>query len=406
MTKEYLEEEEGLTPRLVMEEATRCLLCLDAPCSKNCPAGTDPAKFIRSVRFKNVEGAVTTVRENNILAGVCARVCPVEKYCEKACSRTGIDKPIQISKIQRYLTDYEACTHMQVLEPKKLNGKKVAVVGSGPAGLTAAGNLAMQGYEVTVYEKYPHAGGYLRYGIPQYRLPNSVVDQEVAIIEKLGVKFVFNTRVGIDVLLENLKKEYDAVVLAVGYSQGKMLDMFKDNKHVELAVDFLARVKEKKGKIKLPKNAVVVGGGDVAMDCATTLKKLGVENVTDVAYEQFSEFKASEAELELTRKSGVTILDGYIPVQASKSGTLTFKHRVINSQLKIKSGLTILAVGQIADLEGLNVTAEDLNKNYQIGKSNLFFAGDIAQGDKTVVYAVKTGKEVCKEVMNYLGGNK
>lgn len=406
MTKKYLEEEKGLTPRLVMEEATRCLLCLDAPCSQSCPAGTDPAKFIRSFRFKNVEGAVTTIRENNILGGICARVCPVEKYCEKACSRSGIDKPIQISKIQRYLTDYEACTHMQVLQPKKLNGKNVAVVGSGPAGLTAAGNLAMQGYAVTVYEKYPKAGGYLRYGIPSYRLPNEVVDQEVKIIENLGVKFIFNTKVGIDVLLENLKKEYDAVVLAVGFAKGKMLEMFNETRHVELAVDFLARVKEKKGKIRLPKNAVVIGGGDVAMDCATTLKRLGVENVTDVAYEQFSEFRASKAELELTREEGVTILDGYVPVNASKSGTLTFKHRVINSQLKIKSGLTILAVGQLEDLEGLNITKDDLKSNYQVGKSNLFFAGDIAQGDKTVVYAVKTGKEVCKDVMNYLGGNK
>lgn len=406
MTKDYLEEEPGLTPRLVMEEAARCLLCLDAPCSANCPAGTDPAKFIRSVRFKNVEGAASTVRENNILAGICARVCPVEKYCEKACSRTGIDRPIQISKIQRYLTDYEACTHMNVLEKKPLNGKKVAVVGSGPAGLTAAGNLALQGYSVTVFEKYPHAGGYLRYGIPSYRLPNEVVDREVKIIEDLGVEFKYNTNVGIDVLLGNLKKEYDAVILAVGFSKGKMLDMFKETKHVELAVDFLKKVKEAKGKIRLPKNAVVIGGGDVAMDAATTLKKLGCENVTDVAYEQFSEFRASEKELALTRDMGVTILDGYIPTAASKSGTLTFKHRVINSQLKIKSGLTILAIGQASDLEGLELTNDDLKKNYQVSGSNLFFAGDIAQGDKTVVYAVKTGKEVCKEVMKYLGGKK
>lgn len=405
MTKDYLEEDEGLTPRLVMEEATRCLLCLDAPCSANCPAGTDPAKFIRSLRFKNVKGAVETVRENNILAGICARVCPVEKYCEKACSRTEIDNPIQISKIQRYLTDYEACTHMEVLKAKDLNGKKVAIIGSGPAGLTAAGNLRMQGYNVTVYEKYPKAGGYLRYGIPEYRLPNKVVDEEVSIIEKLGVNFKFNTRVGIDVLLETLKKEYDAVVLAVGYSYAKMLDMFNEVKHVEKAIDFLARVKEKKGKIRLPKNAVVIGGGDVAMDCATTLKKLGVDNVTDVAYEQFSEFRASNNELELTRKIGVTILDGYIPVQASKSGTITFKHRVINSTLKIKSGLTILAIGQVADLSGL-CEYSDLANNYRIPNTNVFFAGDIANGDKTVVYAVKTGKEVCKEIMTYLGGKK
>ena len=402
---EYLKEKPGYTPRDVMEEATRCLLCLDAPCSQSCPAGTDPAKFIRSVRFKNIEGAVHTVRENNILGGICARVCPTEKYCQEACSRTGIDKPIDIGMIQRYITDYEACTHMQVLEREKPNGKKVAIIGAGPSGLTAAGNLALRGYDVTVYEKNAKAGGYLRYGIPEYRLPNKVVDEEIKRIENLGVKFVFNTRVGMDVLVDDLKKKNDAVILAVGFAKGKMLEMFNDNKKVKLAVDFLKNVKEKKGKVKVPESAIVIGGGDVAMDAATTLKKLGCKNVTDCAYEEFSEFRASLAELELTRKEGVTILDGYIPVAATKSGVVTFKHRVINSQLKIKAPLIVLAIGQVSDFEGLNVKAEDLtNKNYQIKGTNVFYAGDIAPGDKTVVYSVKTGKEVTLAVMDYLKG--
>ena len=402
---EYLKEKPGYTPRDVMEEATRCLLCLDAPCSQSCPAGTDPAKFIRSVRFKNIEGAVHTVRENNILGGICARVCPTEKYCQEACSRTGIDKPIDIGMIQRYITDYEACTHMQVLEREKPNGKKVAIIGAGPSGLTAAGNLALRGYDVTVYEKNAKAGGYLRYGIPEYRLPNKIVEEEIKRIENLGVKFVFNTRVGMDVLVDDLKKKNDAVILAVGFAKGKMLEMFEDNKKVKLAVDFLKNVKEKKGKVKVPESAIVIGGGDVAMDAATTLKKLGCKNVTDCAYEEFSEFRASLAELELTRKEGVTILDGYIPVAATKSGVVTFKHRVINSQLKIKAPLIVLAIGQVSDFDGLNVKAEDLtNKNYQIKGTNVFYAGDIAPGDKTVVYSVKTGKEVTLAVMDYLKG--
>ena len=407
MANNYLEEEKGFTPRDVMEEASRCLLCLDAPCSQSCPAGTDPAKFIRSVRFKNVEGAAETVRENNILAGICARVCPTEKYCEKACSRTGIDKPINIAMIQRYITDFEACTHMSILEKAKSNGKKVAVIGSGPAGLTAAGNLALRGFDVTVYEKYAKAGGYLRYGIPEYRLPNKVVDEEVKRIEDLGVKFVFNCKVGVDVLLDSLKKSNDAVILATGFSKGKMLEMFENNSHVKLAIDFLKTVKEKKGKVKVPSSAIVVGGGDVAMDVSTTLKKLGCPNVTDCAYEQFVEFRASEKELELTRSQGVTILDGYIPTKVTKGGQVTFSHRVVNSTLKIKAPLIVLAIGQISDFDNLGVTLEDLKSpTYQIKGSNVFYAGDIAPGDKTVVYSVKTGKEVCKAVMSYLGGAK
>ncbi len=407
MNNDYSEEEKGYTPRDVIEEASRCLLCLDAPCSQSCPAGTDPAKFIRSVRFKNIEGAVETVRENNILAGICARVCPTEKYCEKACSRSGIDRPINIGMIQRYITDYEACTHMNVLEKEEANGFKVAVIGSGPSGLTAAANLALRGFDVTVYEKYSKAGGYLRYGIPEYRLPNKVVDDEVKRIEELGVKFVFNCNVGIDVLLENLKKENDAVILACGFSKGKMLEMFDNNKHVKLAVDFLKDVKERKGKVRVPQSAIVVGGGDVAMDVSTTLKKLGCPNVTCCAYEEFSEFRASKHELELTRESGVTILDGYVPDKVTGSGQVTFKHRVINSMIKIKAPLIVLAVGQVADLDNLKLSLDDLkDPKFHIKNTNVFYAGDIAPGDKTVVYSVRTGKSVCKEVMDYLKGGK
>ena len=403
MVEDYLKEDKGYSPRDVMEEASRCLLCLDAPCSANCPAGTDPGKFIRSVRFKNVEGAAETVRENNILAGICARVCPTEKYCELACSRTGIDKPINISMIQRYITDFESCTHMQVLKPAKPNGKKVAVIGAGPAGLTAAGNLALRGFEVTVYEKESKAGGYLRYGIPEYRLPNKVVDEEVKRIADLGVKFVFNTKVETSKLLDELKSKNDAVILALGFSKGKMLEMFEDNKKVKLAVDFLKQVKEKKGKVRVPESAIVVGGGDVAMDVSLTLKKLGCQNVTDCAYEQFCEFRASKKELEKTREAGVTILDGYVPEKVTKSGQVTFSHRVIKSKVVIKAPLIVLAIGQVSDFSNLGIKPEDLNDpSYRIKNTNVFYAGDIAPGDKTVVYSVKTGKEVTKAVMSYL----
>ena len=145
MSKKYQEEYEvGFSPRLVMEEASRCLLCLDAPCSSSCPAGTDPAKFIRSLRFKNVKGAAETVRINNILGAICARVCPTERYCQAGCSRSGIDKPIEIGLIQRYITDFEDALKMDIVEVKEPNGKRVAVIGSGPAGLTAASKLALR----------------------------------------------------------------------------------------------------------------------------------------------------------------------------------------------------------------------------------------------------------------------
>ena len=282
MSKKYQEEYEvGYTPRLVMEEASRCLLCLDAPCSSSCPAGTDPAKFIRSLRFKNVKGAAETVRINNILGAICARVCPTERYCQAGCSRSGIDKPIDIGRIQRYITDFEDALDMEILEDRELNGKRVAVVGSGPAGLTTAAELAKRGHKVTIYEKDAKAGGYLRYGIPEYRLPNEVVDKEINRIVKLGVDIVLNTRVGEDVKFEDLRKDNDAVVLAVGASEGKMLPMFENNCKVIKAVDWLKKVKSRKGNVKVPENVMVIGGGDVAYEkfLHSEVERLSLKNV-------------------------------------------------------------------------------------------------------------------------------
>ena len=404
MSQKYQEEYEvAFTPRLVMEEASRCLLCLDAPCSASCPAGTDPAKFIRSLRFKNVKGAAETVRINNILGAICARVCPTERYCQEGCSRSGID----IGRIQRYITDFEEALDMEILEVKEPNGKNVAVIGSGPGGLTTAAELAKEGFKVTIYEKEAKAGGYLRYGIPEYRLPNRVVDKEIDRIVSLGVDIVLNTRVGEDISLEQLRKENDAVVLAVGSSEGKMLPMFENNRKVIKAVDWLKKTKSRKGNVKVPENVLVIGGGDVAMDVVTSLKLLGCPHVTDVVYEQFSEFRASKKELMGAQEQGVTIIDGYVPVGTARGGIVKFKHRIIPAELKLKADLIILAVGQVANVDGLEVTLEkgEVNaKGCRVPNTNLFFAGDIGHGEKTVVWGVRSGKEVAFEVKRFLGG--
>ena len=401
MSEKYLKEyEAGYNPKLVMEEASRCLLCHDAPCSKACPAGTDPAKFIRSVRFKNYKGAAETVRINNVLGAICARVCPTERYCQQGCSRSGIDKPIDIGRIQRFVTDFEDACKMEVLEVKPSNGKKVAVVGSGPAGLSVAGYLAQDGYKVTVFEKDAKAGGYLRYGIPEYRLPTSVVDKEIKRIQKLGVEILTSHPVED---LKSLQKEYDAVVVAVGHGKGKVLPMFAGKRFVKTAVDFLHACKQKKGNVKVPENVLVIGGGDVAMDTVTTLKLLGVKQVTDVVYETFEEFKASKKELQGSQEQGVSIIDGYVPV-ALRGKKVVFQHRYIPAKLEVKADLIILAVGQYteAGLLGLEV-----NKLQEVEKveGNLFTCGDIYKGgEKTVVYAVRSAKEVAYKVKKYLGG--
>lgn len=409
MTKKFEEEiAQAYTINTVMEEAQRCLLCLDAPCSKSCPAGTDPAKFIRSVRFRNFKGAAETIRENNALGSICARVCPTEKYCQQGCSRCGIDRPIDIGGIQKFVTDFEQEANMEILEKGQPNGKNVAIIGSGPSGLQAAASLLNLGFGVDIYEKNSKAGGYLRYGIPEYRLPNAIVDNEIARIVKLGAQFNYNTTVGKDITMDDLKSKYDAVLVAIGASEAKTLPMFEGNANVETAVSFLADVKENKGNVKLPQNILVIGGGDVAMDVVTTLKLLGVKNVTNVVYEEFSEFLASKKELEGAHAQGVSIIDGYAPEKV-ESNTVTFKHRHIDSEIKITVDKIILAVGQKvnADTLGLNIVKNEVGfDGYKSGDSKVFVTGDIAHGDKTVVWAVRKGKEAAEEINKSLGGNR
>ena len=412
MKPKYVEElEQGFTPLTVCEEASRCLLCLDAPCSKACPAGTDPGKFIRSVRFRNFKGAAETVRENNALGAICARVCPTEKYCQLGCSRSGIDKPIDIGKIQRYITDFEESIGMDILRVENEdNGKSIGIVGSGPSALQASVELRKLGYKVVVYEKEEKLGGTLRL-IPEYRLPDRIIDVEIERIKKIGVEFKTKVNVGKDISLEEIKNRHDAIIIAAGFSKGKCLDLFKNNDNVEIAFDFLKRIKECKGKEKVSNNILVIGGGDVAMDVNTTLKLLGCKNVTDVVYEEFCEFKASKKELESAQRLGVSIIDGYVPVEVNNK-EVVFKHRVLDACLKIIADKIILAVGQYADVENLNlklVKGEVNSKDvYLTDDPKVFVAGDLAPSpyDKTVVGGVRTGKEVAHLIDSKLGGKK
>ena len=400
MTKKYTEElERGYSVSTVMEEAQRCLLCYDAPCSKACPAGTDPAKFIRSVRFRNFKGAAETIRINNVLGAVCARVCPTERYCESGCSRCGIDKPIDIGGIQRFVTDFEAACGMKGLAKGTANGKRVAVVGSGAAGLQAAATLLQLGYEVEIFEKADRAGGFLR-TIPEYRLPETVVDGEIERIVALGA--VIHCGVNVDkAKFEELKAGFDAVLVATGVRKAMILDLFQGTTNVVSAVDLLTEIRSKHGQMNVPASALVLGGGDSAMDAATTLKMLGVKDVIEVTR---NEFRASDAEKATAHEMGVITIGGYTPA-AVDGKTVTFKHSRLNSELKIEADLIVVALGQNIDNElGLPVERNEVVAEGTRVDGKVFVAGDIAKGDKTVVAAVKKGKLAAYEIHNRIGG--
>ena len=402
MEKEkYLEEyKKILTPNLAIEEASRCLLCHDAPCSKACPSGTDPAKFIRSLRFRNLKGAVETIRANNPLGGICARVCPYNNYCEGACSRSGIDKPIRIGELQRYLTDYEQSIEMKVLDKVELNKEKVAIIGSGPSGLSAAADLAQKGYNVTIFEEKQVPGGWLSYGIPPQRLPQDVVENEINIIRELGVEIKTNIRIGDQITLDDLRAEgYKAFLVACGMQGSKSIEINGlDLEGVVNGIMFLGDAKTKEGNIKVGNNVIVIGGGDVAMDCAATAKLLGAKDVKIVYRRTIEEMPASVEERKHIQESlKIPIFTGFKPAEILvKSGKVAgFKAEGMydESKIDLKADMIIVAIGQKAD---------DIKKIIDNEPPDVFVAGDIVEKDKTVVQAVASGKLAAKEIDDFI----
>ena len=392
--KEYLEEAAAAyNLRTAREEARRCLLCYDAPCSEACPAGTDPAKFIRSLRFNNVKGAAETIRRNNPLGGSCAKVCPYDQLCQEACSRCGIDKPIEIGRLQSFLTEQEKAFDMKNVEaPEEKKAGRVACVGAGPASLSAAAVLAREGYEVTVYDSQEKAGGMLTYGIVPARLPQETVDYDVKLIADLGVKFVLGRNI---TSAAELRKDYDAVFAGTGMWKTKLPELpGMEAKGVYPALDYLKAARETGGKSDIGKKVIVIGGGDVAMDCAATAKLAGADKVMIYYRRTIEEAPADMAEIKYVQAMGVTITTEFAPEEIlTKDGAVDgarFSGRDGQSFAMIKADTVVFAIGQAVEpLEGMDA-------------EGVFAGGDFVNGGKTVVEAVKEGKEAARSIISYL----
>ena len=399
----------GFTHRTAMEEAARCLLCHDAPCSKGCPAGTDPAKFIRSIRFRNDRGAAETIRENNILGGTCARVCPYDRLCEEACSRCGIDKPIEIGKLQRYAIEQEEAYGMKTLSAPEKKVGNVACVGAGPASLAVAAELARAGYNVTILEREAKAGGVLTYGIVPSRLPQAVVDHDIAQVEGLGVKFQFNTEVKAADL-----DAYDAVFVGAGL----WADNLPKIDGIELdgvyaAVDFLKEARTKAEGFNPGKKVLVVGGGDVAVDCAVSAKLLGAEDLKIVYRRTLEEAPGNMTEFHYALSLGIGMTTGMAPAAVKGNGkveAVEFKgFRDEAAELTLSADTIVFATGQKAEdmaaVAGVKVTDKGTIAADDAGATDvekIFAAGDIVNGGKTVVEAVAAGKVAAASMIAYL----
>lgn len=387
--------EKDFDSRTALAEASRCLLCHDAPCSEACPAGTDPARFIRSLRFKNIWGAAETIRENNPLGGSCAMICPVNELCENACVRAGLDTPVKIAKLQRFVTKKEREMDMNILKAGAPNGKKIVCIGAGPASLACASVLARAGCQVTIIEQSSRAGGMLALGIPHFRLPQEIIDFDLAQIEKLGVEFRYNTSVSANDL-DTLSTQYDAVFIGAGLWKPKTLDLpGKNLDGVVHALDYLQNARRYEPS-EQGNRIVVVGDGDVAMDCATTAQALGADSVKLVFCRPIAEASANIVETLLAVNMGVPILTEFFPKTINgKNGRITdilFTGADGQSSLTLPADKLILAVGQERSDEWTS-----LQKH-----KGVFAGGDWANGGKTVVEAIAEGKKAAEAILDTL----
>lgn len=427
-------------------EADRCLFCHDAPCSKGCPADTQPGAFIRKLHLKNITGAIRTIKENNVLGGACGVLCPTERLCEKECSAMlksknmpeGQDRAIRIGEIQRFLIEYAWERGYQVLKKPEQNKGKVAVVGSGPGGLSCAAELAQAGFLVTVFEARPEPGGVLRYGVAPYRFDESFLKKELADIKTLGVEFKCNHRIegekGAEKLLEN---GFNAVFLAPGLWKAAPLKPGQSGvKGVFSSVDYLSSLRD--GRLEQTaaqvegKTVAVIGGGAVAMDCIESAAKLGAKDVYLVYRRSYLQMPAEKPEIQASLEAGVHFLllnqplDYLTTDDNQVSGIRVIRTRlgdpddsgrrapveIADSAWNMEADIVIEAIGNQAEDDstqwypGVETDAKKLIRaNPDTGETSvngIFAGGDIVRGPSLVVNAVQDGKTAAQAIQHYL----
>jgi NADPH-dependent glutamate synthase beta subunit-like oxidoreductase len=442
----FKEMRKGLGLAQAIAEADRCLLCHDAPCSEGCPADTQPGEFIRKLRFKNMTGAIRTIKQNNILGGACGVLCPTHRLCEEKCSAMfksqnrpeGAERPIQIGMIQRFLVEHAWERGFKVLEKAEPRNKKVAVVGSGPSGLSCAAELAKDGYAVTVFEARPEPGGVLRYGVVSYRFDMNFLEHEMDDIRSLGVELKCDSPIqGKDGAEKLLKEGFDAVFLGPGlWAAATIKPQGKDIDGLFSSVDYLSalrdgRFEELENRIK-DKTIAVIGGGSVAMDCIESAARLEAKDVYLIYRRSFSQMPAEPDERIEAQEAGIHFMLLNQPVdyicddQNRLTGVQLVRTRlgepdasgrrkpetIEGSDWVLDADLVVEAIGNIAPADSpdwyphVEVDKRKLIKvdpdTGQTSVDGIFAGGDIVSGPALVVTAVQDGKVAARAIKEYL----
>jgi glutamate synthase (NADPH/NADH) small chain len=405
--------------------ADRCYFCFDAPCMTACPTSIDIPQFIREIQGGHAESAAKTILEQNILGGMCARVCPTETLCEEVCVREVAEgKPVEIGRLQRYATDMLMERDVHPFTRAAATGKRVAVVGAGPAGLAAAHRLAMHGHEVTVYEAKAKAGGLNEFGIAAYKSTNDFAAREVEWLLQIGgITIEYGRGLGMGLTLEELQSDFDAVFLSVGLQGVNALRADGEDKDgVRDAVDFIAELRQAEDLTALPvgRNVVVIGGGMTAVDAAVQSKLLGAENVT-IAYRRGRDaMGASRFEQDLAASKGVKLMFNVMPKAIHGNGsaveieleyTDVVDGRVTGTgeTVRLAADQVMKAIGQTLEgqpealaLEGLKIKVSETGRT---SVSGVWAGGDCASGgDDLTVTAVAEGRDAAEDIHASLMG--
>lgn len=440
----FLEVPYGLTTELAQLEAGRCLQCTKPKCVEGCPVGVDIPTMIKLIREENYEAAARKVKERNVLPAVCGRVCPQEDQCESKCVLGLRDSPVGIGNLERFVADWTMKMDLikPPLQPKRLN-KKVAVIGSGPGGVTAAADLAQLGFSVTMYEALHEPGGVLVYGIPEFRLPKAIVHFEIEYLRKLGVRVELNSVIGYLYTIDDLREMYDAIYIGVGAGLPKFMNIEGENLcNVYSANEYLTRVNLMKA-YRFPeydtpkpegKDVVVLGGGNVAMDCARNALRCGATNVTIVYRRSRKELPAREEEVRHAMEEGIVFKLLTNPIRFIGNDINWVKAMecvkmelgepdasgrrspipIEGSNFVIDTDLAIVAIGTGPNPLLFNTTPElERNKwgyirvneeTMETSIPNVYAGGDIVTGSATVISAMGAGRIAANAIHERLSG--
>ncbi|QLC50623.1 NADPH-dependent glutamate synthase [Methanolobus zinderi] len=433
----------GYSEEQALAEAARCLECKNPKCVEGCPVNVDIPSFIAQVKEGKFDKAIATIKETNSLAAVCGRVCPQEVQCEQYCVLAKKGEPVAVGRLERFCADREREKGVEAPVKAEPTGKNVAVIGAGPAGLTAAADLAKAGHAVTLYEALHDTGGVLTYGIPEFRLPKAIVREEVDYIKQLGVDVKVDYVIGKIKTLDELRNEFDAVFLGTGAGLPKFMGIEGENLNgVYSANEFLTRVNLMKAyrfpdygtPIKRGKRVIVVGGGNVAMDAARSALRLGADEVSVVYRRGEDELPARKEEIENAKEEGVVFRLLTNPVRILEGENMTVKGvecikmelgdpdesgrrrpvSVEGSEFVIDADIVIIAIGTspnpmiLSGSEGLEVGSRGTIVVDDSGKTsleNVCAGGDAVTGAATVISAMGAGKLAAKTINEYLKNN-